>query len=67
MFVGKVVGTVWSTVKWPGMSGHKLLLVRPYHLVDLLSHPAATVSVAMHAQDGSGEAPPSLPSPLPSP
>ena len=26
MFVGKVVGTVWSTVKWPGMTGHKLLL-----------------------------------------
>ncbi len=44
MFVGKVVGTVWSTVKWPGVSGHKLLLVRPYHLGDLLAHPAATVS-----------------------
>lgn len=39
MFVGKVVGTVWSSVKWPGMTGHKLLLVRPYHLADLLSHP----------------------------
>jgi hypothetical protein len=39
MFVGKVVGTVWSTVKWPGMTGHKLLLVRPYHLADLLLHP----------------------------
>jgi hypothetical protein len=41
MFVGKVVGTVWSTVKWPGMTGHKLLLVRPYHLADLLLHPQA--------------------------
>lgn len=39
MFVGKVVGTVWSSVKWPGMTGHKLLLVRPYHLADLLAHP----------------------------
>ena len=39
MFVGKVVGTVWSSVKWPGMTGHKLLLVRPYHLADLLLHP----------------------------
>jgi len=39
MFVGKVVGTVWSSVKWPGVSGHKLLLVRPYHLADLLVHP----------------------------
>ncbi len=39
MFVGKVVGTVWSTVKWPGVTGHKLLVVRPYHLADLLVHP----------------------------
>ncbi len=30
MFLGKVIGTVWSTVKWPGLSGIKLLLVRPY-------------------------------------
>lgn len=35
MFVGKVIGTVWSTVKWPEITGHKLLLVRPYHLRDL--------------------------------
>ena len=35
MFVGKVIGTVWSTVKWPQVSGLKLLLVRPYHLADL--------------------------------
>jgi len=41
MFVGKVVGTVWSTVKWPAVTGHKLLLVRPYHLADLLAHPSA--------------------------
>ncbi len=52
MFVGKVVGTVWSTVKWPGVSGHKLLLVRPYHLADLLAHPAATVT---SAQDQSAD------------
>lgn len=32
MFVGKVIGTVWSTVKWPELGGHKLLIVRPYHL-----------------------------------
>lgn len=37
MFVGKVIGTVWSTVKWPGTRGLKLLLVRPYHLGDLLA------------------------------
>lgn len=37
MFVGKVIGTVWSTVKWPELGGHKLLLVRPYHLADLIA------------------------------
>ena len=35
MFVGKVIGTVWSTVKWPQVQGLKLLVVRPYHLADL--------------------------------
>ena len=35
MFVGRVIGTVWSTVKWPQVQGLKLMLVRPYHLADL--------------------------------
>lgn len=35
MFLGKVIGTVWSTVKWPEVQGLKLLLVRPYSLADL--------------------------------
>ena len=35
MFLGKVIGTVWSTVKWKQMEGMKLLLVRPYSLADL--------------------------------
>jgi ethanolamine utilization protein EutN len=35
MFLGRVAGTVWSTVKWPGARGVKLLLVRPYRLGDL--------------------------------
>ena len=35
MFLGKVIGTVWSTVKWPELEGMKLLLVRPYSLTDL--------------------------------
>jgi ethanolamine utilization protein EutN len=35
MFLGRVAGTVWSTVKWPEARGLKLLLVRPYHLGDL--------------------------------
>jgi ethanolamine utilization protein EutN len=35
MFLGRVAGTVWSTVKWPEAKGLKLLLVRPYRLADL--------------------------------
>jgi ethanolamine utilization protein EutN len=35
VFLGRVVGSVWSTVKWPEASGLKLLLVRPYCLADL--------------------------------
>ena len=35
MFMGRVVGTVWSTVKWDGLEGLKFLVVRPYHLADL--------------------------------
>ena len=35
MFLGRVTGTVWSTVKWPQAKGLKLLLVRPYRLGDL--------------------------------
>src|SRR6478735_9590925 len=35
MFIGRVAGTVWSTVKWPAAKGLKLLLVRPYRLSDL--------------------------------
>jgi microcompartment protein CcmK/EutM len=35
MFLGRVTGAVWSTVKWPAATGLKLLLVRPYQLGDL--------------------------------
>ena len=35
MFLAKVIGTVWSSVKWPELGGVKLLLVRPYSLEDL--------------------------------
>jgi ethanolamine utilization protein EutN len=43
MFMAKVIGTVWSSVKWPELEGLKLLLVRPYSLNDLGQHaePAA--------------------------
>lgn len=36
MFMARVVGTVWSSVKWAGLEGLRLLLVRPYHLDDLV-------------------------------
>jgi ethanolamine utilization protein EutN len=39
MFLAKVVGTVWSSVKWPELEGLKLLLVRPYSLADLGGKP----------------------------
>ena len=35
MFLGRVVGSVWATVKWPEIEGLKLLAVQPYHLSDL--------------------------------
>jgi microcompartment protein CcmK/EutM len=35
VFLGRVAGAVWSTVKWPETKGLKLLLVRPYRLGDL--------------------------------
>lgn len=46
MFLGKVVGTVWSTVKWPGLTGLKLLLVRPYDLSQLRAAALAEPPVA---------------------
>ncbi len=36
MFLARVVGTVWASVKWDGLQGLRLLLVRPYHLDDLV-------------------------------
>ncbi len=64
MFVGKVIGTVWSTVKWPQLQGLKLLVVRPYHLADLSdrsdlpvtlkSHPSGAVPTASAANPTGG-------------
>ena len=50
MFLGRVVGSVWSTVKWPEASGLKLLLVRPYCLADLSGAPGAAQGLAAGAQ-----------------
>ena len=57
MFLGKVIGTVWSTVKWPQMQGLKLLLVRPYHLADLAakSAEAGSASPSESAGDFTGD------------
>jgi ethanolamine utilization protein EutN len=41
MFLGRVVGSVWATVKWPQLEGLKLLAVQPYHLLDLVESAAA--------------------------
>jgi len=36
MFMARVVGYVWSSVKWEGLKGLRMLLVRPYNLDDLI-------------------------------
>src|SRR3982750_3357293 len=46
MFLGRVAGTVWSTVKWPSAQGLKLLLVRPYRVGDLATGDAGAASGA---------------------
>jgi ethanolamine utilization protein EutN len=49
MFLGRVTGSVWSTVKWPAAKGLKLLLVRPYQLGDLPATVAGGTSEAAGA------------------
>jgi ethanolamine utilization protein EutN len=49
MFLGRVAGMVWSTVKWPQAQGLKLLLVRPYRLGDLPPGVAAAAAGAAGA------------------
>jgi microcompartment protein CcmK/EutM len=46
MFLGRVTGAVWSTVKWPAAKGLKLLLVRPYQLNDLPATVAGAASLS---------------------
>jgi ethanolamine utilization protein EutN len=50
VFLGRVVGSVWSTVKWPEAVGLKLLLVRPYCLADLSAAPPGARGQAAGAQ-----------------
>jgi ethanolamine utilization protein EutN len=53
MFLGRVAGTVWSTVKWPSAVGVKLLLVRPYRVGDLApgAAPAAGATASEPTDD----------------
>ncbi|MFC1852497.1 EutN/CcmL family microcompartment protein [candidate division CSSED10-310 bacterium] len=44
MFLGKVVGSVWSTKKQPQLSGLKFLLVVPIHLTGTQSYSAGPES-----------------------
>lgn len=53
MFLGKVVGTVWSTKKSPDLEGVRFLIVHPY---DLDKEPTKNiVVVADRLGAGSGE------------
>src|SRR4029077_4292761 len=57
MFLGRVAGTVWSTVKWPEAKGLKLLLVRPYRLGDLPPGVAAAAPGVAAAAPGAPSEP----------
>jgi ethanolamine utilization protein EutN len=35
MFLGRVIGNVWATKKWPELSGLKLLVIRPHTMTEL--------------------------------
>jgi microcompartment protein CcmK/EutM len=56
MFLGRVAGTVWSTVKWPEAKGIKLLLVRPYRLGDLPPGAAAPAGGSVSSVGSVGSA-----------
>ena len=55
MFLGRVTGSVWSTVKWPAAKGLKLLLVRPYRLGDLPPTIAGAPAVATSGKGAASE------------
>ena len=48
MFLAKVIGSVWSSVKWPELGGMKLLLVRPYSLADLVGDAGDAAAAPTH-------------------
>ncbi len=50
MFMARVVGCVWSSVKWKGLEGLRLLLVRPYNLDDLRASDGMTADAGVPPQ-----------------
>ena len=50
MFMARVIGHVWSTVKWDSLAGLRFLLVRPYSLNELAPGAAADTPVLMRSQ-----------------
>ena len=43
MCLGRVIGNLWATKKWPEISGLKLLVVRPHTLAELAEGAAPQV------------------------
>jgi len=57
MFLGKVMGYVWSTVKWPQLEGVRLVMVKPYHYQELAGVGDGPESDAVVAADVLGAGP----------
>jgi len=53
MFLGRVVGCVWSTVKAPELEGHRLLIVQP--LTPLLAKTGKRIICTDAVGAGAGE------------
>lgn len=57
MFLGKVVGYVWSTVKWPELQGIKMLLIKPYNYDEITGKATGPDFDAVVAADVLGAGP----------
>ncbi len=57
MFLGKVLGYVWSTVKWPELQGVRLLLIKPYHYDEITNNGPGPDFDAVVAADVLGAGP----------
>jgi ethanolamine utilization protein EutN len=52
MFLARVIGHVWSSVKWDSLDGLRFLLVRPYNLDDLRRVAGGEAALAAARSDG---------------